>query len=96
MNTREILQTYGPIYSYMNDRELFNKLSDIAYRQIGHGVSHDYWKKAYGSRGYITPVNIRKHIEDAVAEQGAYSDVAMAVGLARYRRRKQEEAAARI
>lgn len=92
MNTREILQTYGSIYNHLSDRKLFDKMAELTYHQIGHGVSFEYWKKAYGSKGYITVSNIRVHITNAINETGSYSDVAMAAGLKRYRRRKREEA----
>ncbi len=94
MNCREILQNYGPIYSHLSDKQLFDKISDLAYKQIGHGVSHEYWKSRYGRRGLINATNIRQHINDAVHETGAYSDAAMAAGLKRYRARKQAEAEA--
>ena len=55
MNSREVLQTYAPMYKDLSDAALFHKLSDIAYRQIGHGMSHEYWKKAWGAKGYIKP-----------------------------------------
>ena len=84
MNCREILQAYGPIYSYLADKQLFDKIADLAYRQIGHGVSHEYWKSRYGRRGLINASNIRQHINDAVHE----------TGLKRYRARKQAEAEA--
>ena len=32
MNCREILQNYGPIYSHLSDKQLFDKISDLAYR----------------------------------------------------------------
>ena len=94
MNCREILQTYGPIYSYLADKQLFDKIADLAYSQIGHGVSHEYWKTRYGRRGTITASNIRSHISQAVHETGAYSDAAMIAGLKRYRARKRAEALA--
>lgn len=94
MNCREILQTYGPIYSYLADKQLFDKIADLAYRQIGHGVSHEYWKTRYGRRGTINASNIRQHINDAVHETGAYSDATMIAGLKRYRVRKRAEAEA--
>ena len=94
MNCREILQIYGPIYSYLADERLFDKIADLVYRQIGHGVSHEYWKSRYGRRGTINASNIRRHISEAVHETGAYSDVAMIAGLKRYRARKRAEAEA--
>lgn len=95
MNCKEVLQIYGPTFSHLSDKELFKKMADLCYKQINHGVSWEYWKKSYGSRGYIKPENIREHIKNAVAEKGQYSEVAMAVGLKRYRERKQAEAEAR-
>ena len=92
MNCREILQTYGPIYSHLADKQLFDKIADLAYRQIGHGVSREYWKTRYGRRGTINASNIRRHISEAVHETGAYSDAAMIAGLKRYRARKRAEA----
>lgn len=92
MNCREVLQIYGPTYSHLSDKKLFEKMSDLCYKQVNHGVSWEYWKKSYGAKGYITPDNIRQHIEDAVHETGAYSDVAMAMGLKRWREKQQEEA----
>lgn len=94
MNCREILQTYDPIYSYLADKQLFDKIADLVYRQIGHGVSHEYWKSRYGRRDTINAPNIRKHISEAVHETGAYSDAAMIAGLKRYRARKHTEAEA--
>ena len=88
MNCKEVLQIYGPTYAHLSDKDLF-------YKQVNHGVSWEYWKKSYGARGYITPENIREHIQNAIAETGQYSEVAMAVGLKRYRERKQAEAEAR-
>ena len=90
MNCREILQTYGPIYSYLADKQLFDKIADLAYRQIGR----EYWKSRYGRRGTINASNIRRHINEAVHETGAYSDAAMIAGLKRYRARKRAEAEA--
>lgn len=91
MNCKEILQTYGPVYEYMTDKQLFEKMADLCYRQIGHGVSFEYWKAAYGSNGRINASNIRVHINNAINETGTYSDVVMTVGLARYRKRKLTE-----
>lgn len=91
MNSREVLQTYAPMYKDLSDAALFHKLSDIAYRQTGHGMSREYWKKAWGAKGYIKPNNIREHIENAIAEDKNYSDVAMAAGLKRYRNRQAQE-----
>lgn len=91
MNTKEILQIYGPVMSHLSDKKLYDFINNKVYCQIGHGVSRDYWVKAFGSCGYIKPENIRKHIEDACNETGSYSEVAMAVGLKRYRARKAEE-----
>lgn len=95
MNCREVLQIYGPTYTHLSDKALFDKMSDLCYKQVNHGVSWEYWKKSYGAHGYITPENIRQHIADAVAEKGAYSDVAMAMGLKRWREKKEAEAQAR-
>lgn len=91
MNSKEVLQNYAPMFSDLSDAALFHKLSDIAYHQIGHGMSHEYWKKAWGCKGYIKPSNIREHIKNAIEEKKNYSDVAMAAGLKRYRERKANE-----
>ena len=57
MNCREVLQIYGPTYSHLSDKKLFEKMSDLCYKQVNHGVSWEYWKKSYGAKGYITPDN---------------------------------------
>lgn len=54
-------------------------------------MSHEYWKKTWGAKGYIKPNNIREHIENAIAEDKNYSDAAMTAGLKRYRNRQAQE-----
>ena len=91
MNCKEVLQIYGPMNEHLSDTQLFKKMSDLCYKQIGHGVSHEYWKKSYGSKGYINASNIRKHINDAINESGSYDPMVMAIGLARWRKRQEEK-----